>query len=122
MRGRVKTIENWITRKLGNFAPQPARKEKYETKIMLLENQIAGLKLGIAELKKTKEALEAENVDLGATVERLRREDRNAQVTIRLLKEQLQARRNKKVERRLVRRRTQPGGRKIKNAHLSDFI
>ena len=89
---------------------------------MLLEKQIAELKEDIVELKKTKGALEAENVDLGATIEQLRREDRNAQVFIRLLKDQLQASRNKKMGRQLVRRRKQPAGRKIKNARLSDFI
>jgi len=96
---RVKRIGDWITRKLGNCAAQAARKEEYETKITLLEKQIAELKQGIAEFEKTKEALKAENVDLGATVEQLRREDRNAQVTIPFLKDQLQARRNKKVGR-----------------------
>jgi chromosome segregation ATPase len=119
---RVKRIGDWITRKLGNCAAQAARKEEYETKITLLEKQIAELKQGIAEFEKTKEALKAENIDFGATVEQLRREDRNAQVTIRFLKDQLQARRNKKVGRQRVRRRMQASGRKRKNARLSDFI
>jgi chromosome segregation ATPase len=119
---RVKRIGDWITRQLGNCAAQAARKEEYETKTALLEKQVAELKQGIAELEKTKEALKAENVDLGATVEQLRREDRNAQVTIRFLKDQLQARRNKKVGRQRVRRRMQARSRKRKNARLSDFI
>ena len=103
------------------FAPQAARKEKDETKITLLEKQIAELKHGIAELGKKKEALKTENVDLRAIVEQLRREDRNAQVTIRFLEDQLQADRSKKVGRQLVRRRTKTGGREIKNARLTDF-
>ena len=111
-----------MTRKLGNFAPQAARNEKYETKITLLEKQIAELNHGIAELGKKKEALKTENVDLRATVEQLRREDRNAQVTIRFLEDQLQAGRSKKVGRQPVRRRTKTGGRDIKNARLTDFI
>jgi hypothetical protein len=71
---------------------------------------------------KTKEALKAENADLGATVEQLRREDRNAQVTIRFLNDKLQAALQNKVGRQRVRRRMQASGRKRKNARLSDFI
>jgi uncharacterized coiled-coil protein SlyX len=54
---RVKRIGDWITRKLGNCAAQAARKEEYETKITLLEKQIAELKQGIAEFEKTKRRL-----------------------------------------------------------------
>ena len=122
MARRVKTVGNWITRRLRNFTTQATRKEIYETKIMLLEKDIAELKAEIAELKKTKKTLEEENADLEATVENLRREDRNAQVTIRLLKDQLQIRCKKQGAGGLARRRTQAGRKRTRNARLSDFI
>jgi hypothetical protein len=52
--GWIKAVGNWIFGQLGNFPTAAAQKEKYETKIMLLE----------AEHKKAIDVLEAENRDL----------------------------------------------------------
>jgi cell division protein FtsB len=64
--GWIKAVGNWIFGHLGNFPTAAAQKEKYETKIMLLE----------AEHKKAIDVLEAENRDLRAKIEPLTQENK----------------------------------------------
>jgi hypothetical protein len=79
--GWIKAVGNWIFGQLGNFPTAAAQKEKYETKIMLLE----------AEHKKAIDVLKAENRDLRAKIEPLTQENKQLHASVSFLEQQLQA-------------------------------
>ena len=71
---------NWITKWVGELPTAAAQKEKYETKIMLLN----------AEHKNALEKLEEENRDLRAKVDPLTQELKQCQAAVSLLQKKLQ--------------------------------
>ncbi len=79
--GWIKVIGNWIAGQLGNFPTAAAQREKYETKMMLLE----------AEHKKAIDVLESENRDLRAKVEPLSQENKQLHAAVSFLEQRLKA-------------------------------